>query len=72
LTETELRREVAAIRWTPAGDSKQFAAAALELADDAKLRQGFGAAARALYDRRFSWEVIASTLLGALPRSDRL
>jgi glycosyltransferase involved in cell wall biosynthesis len=65
-TEAELRSEEAAIRWTPAGEPRRFADAALELADDAALRQRSGVAARELYERRFSWEVVAGIVVDAL------
>ena len=66
LTETELRREDVAISWTPSGDPRLFANAAVELAGDVGLRRRRGAAGRALYDRRFSWETIAQIVLAAL------
>jgi glycosyltransferase involved in cell wall biosynthesis len=66
LTEPDLRAENDAIRWTPTGDPKRFADASLDLAGDAALRQRRGAAARALYERRFSWELIAQSVLAAL------
>jgi glycosyltransferase involved in cell wall biosynthesis len=66
LTEPDLRAEDAAICWVPTGDPGRFADAALVLAGDAALRQRCGAAARALYDRRFSWELIAQSVLTAL------
>jgi len=69
LTEPDLRAEDAAIRWAPTGDPKRFAEAALALAGDAALRRSCGAAARELYDRRFSWELIAQIVLGALSTS---
>ena len=71
LTEPDLRAEGAAIRWAPTGDSKRFAEAALALAGDAALRRSCGAAARELYDRRFSWELIAQIVLAALSTSPR-
>jgi glycosyltransferase involved in cell wall biosynthesis len=69
LTEPELRREETAIHWTPTGDPKPFADACLDLASDAALRQRCGADARALYDRRFSWELIGDIVLRALSTS---
>jgi glycosyltransferase involved in cell wall biosynthesis len=66
LTEPDLRAEDAAIHWVASGDRKRFADAALVVAEDAALRQQCGVAARALYDRRFSWELIARVILGAL------
>lgn len=69
LTETDLRAEEEAISWTPTGDPSRFANTALGLADDAELRQRRGVAARALYDRRFSWELIARGVLDALGAS---
>jgi glycosyltransferase involved in cell wall biosynthesis len=66
LTEAELRSENGAISWTPAGDPKRFADVVLGLAGDPELRQQRGAAARELYDRRFSWDVIARSILAAL------
>ena len=69
LTEIELRREDAAISWTPTGHPRLFADAAVELARDGMLRQRRGAAGRALYDRRFSWETIAQIVLEALATS---
>jgi glycosyltransferase involved in cell wall biosynthesis len=65
-TEPELRRELAAIHWTPAGDPGAFADAAVELAGDAALRQRRAAAARELYDRSFSWDLIARSVVAAL------
>lgn len=69
LTEPELRSEDAAILWTPSGDRERFADGALMLAGDAELRHRRGAAARALYDRRFAWELIAEGILTALSLS---
>ncbi len=68
-TEPELRREHAAIDWTPAGDRQRFADVVVQLANDAALRQRRGAAARALYERSFSWDLIAKSVLAALSAS---
>jgi glycosyltransferase involved in cell wall biosynthesis len=69
LTEPELRREDDAIRWTAAGDREGFARAALELAADGTARARRGAAARALYERRFSWQRVAATIVETLAAS---
>jgi glycosyltransferase involved in cell wall biosynthesis len=66
LTEPELRSEDEAIRWAPVGDRAAFATAALELAGDGAARARRGAAARALYERRFSWERIAESVVETL------
>jgi len=68
-TEPGLRDEQAAICWTPIGDPDRFADATLRLACDWALRQRRGAAARALFERRFTWELIADTVLAALATS---
>jgi glycosyltransferase involved in cell wall biosynthesis len=48
-----------AIRLVSPGDPAAFAAAVAELAADPAARRAMGAAARALFERRFAWPVLA-------------
>jgi glycosyltransferase involved in cell wall biosynthesis len=67
-TEPELRREDSAIYWTLANDRSGFADAALEMADNPDLRRRRAAAARALYDRSFAWDLVARRVVAAVVR----
>jgi glycosyltransferase involved in cell wall biosynthesis len=65
-TEPELRSETAGICWTAPHGIASFVSGTLELAGDRALRERVGAAARDLYDRTFSWHLIAESHLACL------
>jgi glycosyltransferase involved in cell wall biosynthesis len=66
LTDAELAAAPAPIL-TAADDRAAFVRAAIALADDATLRGRSAAQGRALFERLFSWPVIARRVVGALP-----
>ncbi|NBC86063.1 MAG: glycosyltransferase [Bacteroidetes bacterium] len=67
LTDQELQRvDGQAACLAPADEPASFARAARDLMADADRRQELGETARALYDRRFSFDVIADSLLTQL------
>jgi glycosyltransferase involved in cell wall biosynthesis len=66
LTDPILSDSNAPLALAQVGRPDQFADAALELANGAAAREAAGAAGRRLYDRRFDWPVVASSMLAAL------
>jgi glycosyltransferase involved in cell wall biosynthesis len=70
-TDTLLRDSVDALQLVSVTDRPQFAMAASALAVDPPAREALGRAGRALYELRFSWDVIAARILSDLERGNR-
>jgi glycosyltransferase involved in cell wall biosynthesis len=66
LTDAVLRNATSALRLAPVDRPELFAAAAYDLAANARERADVGRAGRALYAERFEWDVIAAQLLREL------
>ena len=67
MTDPILRDSREALRLTEVRDPDSFADSAVQLAEDEVARMSAATAARQLYESHFSWPVIASELIEALP-----
>jgi glycosyltransferase involved in cell wall biosynthesis len=70
LTEESLTRD-GALAFAPADDPVAFAAEAIRLARDARARSRQARAGREMYERYFSWPVVAAGLRSAVSETFR-